>query len=106
MRRPSPTLLAAIGTALLFGGLIGPFSYGEDVRHPDGVAVSLALTLAGLFLLSPAMSPRRIARFLPVATVAVLAGMTTGLLLGTTMAGVLAGIRAGLGIAAALAARH
>lgn len=106
MRRPSPTLLAAIGTGLLFGGLIGPFSYGEDLRHPDGVAVSLALTLAGLFLLSPAMSPRRIARFLPVAAVAVLAGMTAGLLFEATMHGVLAGIGAGLGIAVALAARH
>jgi hypothetical protein len=106
LRRPSPTLLAAIGTALLFAGLIGPFSYAEDVRHPDGVAVSLALTLAGLFLLSPGMSPRRIAHFLPVAAATVLAGMAAGLLLDATMPGVLAGIGVGLGIAGALAARR
>lgn len=89
-----------------FAGLIGPFSYAEDVSHPDGVAVSLALTVAGLFLLSPSMSPRRIARALPVASVAVLAGMAAGVLLDAKMPGVLAGIGIGLIIAGALATRR
>lgn len=85
-------ILTVLGMALLTLGLLGPFTFADDLRHFGEIAVVIALTVSGLCLLTPKLTTRmRCSGSFPVASPFVLAGLIVGVFSDRAVTGVLLG---------------
>jgi RsiW-degrading membrane proteinase PrsW (M82 family) len=81
-----------VGFILLGAGLLGPFTYADDLRHQGELAVVAGLLISGFLLLAPLLHLRwRCISSLPVATVCILIGLVVGAIYDSSMLGVLLG---------------
>lgn len=80
------------GFLFLATGLLGPFTYADDLRHHGELAVVIGLVVSGLCLLAPLLHlPWRCADSLPLASVSTLLGVVVGAVHDTSLLGVLLG---------------
>jgi hypothetical protein len=90
-------ILAILGLALLALGLLGPFTFADDLRHFGEIAVAVGFALSGFFLLVPKLlKPSRCGSSFPLATPFVFFGLATGAFMDKTTPGVLLGLCVGL----------
>lgn len=90
----------SIGLVLLVLGLLGPFTFADDLRHSGEIAVAAGFALSGLFLLAPGLFDRmRGFGSSPVASPFVLVGLAAGALMDEAMLGVFLGTCTGLAAA-------
>jgi hypothetical protein len=84
---------AVLGSLFLAVGLLGPFTYADDLRHQGELAVVIGLLVSGLCLLAPLLQLRwRCINSLPVASVSILLGLVLGTVNDTSLLGVLLGV--------------
>jgi hypothetical protein len=82
-----------LGFLFLAVGLLGPFTYADDLRHHGELAVVIGLLVSGLCLLAPLLYLRwRCINSLPVASVFILLGLVVGTVNDTSLLGVLLGV--------------
>ena len=89
----APKALVVIGTGLSVAGVLGFFTYADDLRHAGELAIASGLVLAGIGLLVSALQPTlRLQWF----SVAVLAGLLAGSVLDAAAPGLVGGVTAGV----------
>ena len=92
-------VLTFLGLFLLVVGLLGPFTFADDLRHFGEVAVAIGFSLAGFFLLAPRLFGRwRCGASFPLASPFVILGLVAGTFLAETVAGMLLGACVGAAV--------
>ncbi len=104
MRR---NILTFFGSSLLALGLLGPFTFADDLRHFGEVAVTISLALIGCLLLAPQLLQRwRCSSSVPLASPFVLLGLAVGTFMDKAMLGMLLGACSGAAVVWWHCSRH
>jgi hypothetical protein len=90
-------ILVSFGFVLLALGLLGPFTFADDLRHFGEISVAVGFALSGFFLLVPRLFCQpRCGNSFQLASPFVLLGLATGASMDKSALGLLVGVCVGL----------